>query len=539
MIKGNIIILLCVCLMFSAFAQEALTHKDYLTKEFHRERREKVRQKLPDNSVAVFFANPVRNRANDVDYPYHQDPDFYYLTGFQEPDALLLIFSEDQEDGNGAPFNEVLFVRGHHKREELYNGPRLGVEGAKEKLGFNRVYENTAFTDFPLEFSDFTKILFFEFHNDIRDKRGKTGDLFNLVEQLKQKISYPRDFNPYRAGIHEAIKNVPSAEREVLAERIQYLVGRYPELGQDRIIRDFMQGGTPVEEQKLTGGLSSSPSNLDALSLGTIMADLREIKTEEEIELLRKAINISSIGQIEVMKAMHPGMSEAEIQGVHEFVFKKYGARYEGYPSIVGAGHNGCVLHYIQNDKPRVGDDLVLMDLGAEFQNYTADVTRTVPAGGKFSTEQKAIYDLVFKAQEEAFKVCKPGVPIRRTTEVCREVIADGLIKLGIISDASAVTDYFPHGVTHHIGLDVHDRGNYNTFQENMILTVEPGIYIPENSRCDKKWWGIAVRIEDDILITGDSYELLSDLAPRTTEEIEQLMAEESVLNEFSLPALE
>jgi Xaa-Pro aminopeptidase len=187
----------------------------------------------------------------------------------------------------------------------------------------------------------------------------------------------------------------------------------------------------------------------------------------------------------------------------------------------------------------KVGDDLVLMDLGAEYHGYTADVTRTIPASGKFTPEQKAIYDLVLKAQEASFRICKPGEPIGATTQISREVIGKGLIELGIINDQSEVERYFPHGVSHHIGLDVHDRGNYELFEKDMVLTVEPGIYIPEDSPCDPKWWGIAVRIEDDILITEDGYELLSVYAPRTTEEIEKMMAQPSIFENYELPKLE
>lgn len=539
MVKITLLLLLTVFFSFTGLGQIDSKPQDYLNKEFHRERREMVRNKLPDNSVAVFFTNPVRNRANDVDYHYHQDPDFYYLTGFREPHAVLLIFSENQKDENGELYNEVIFVQGHNEREELYNGPRLGTEGVMEQLGIKKAYENSAFKDFQVHLAGFSKVLFFELKGDIRDKKGETGDLYDLVDQFKQKVDYPADFNPYRPQIYEAIKNTGPAEAEKLAQQIQYLIRDYPELGQDRIISSFLENDSGMERIKLMGTIAPSFSYLDALSLNKIMADLREIKTEEEIALLRKAVDISSIGQIEVMKAMHPGMSEIETQGIHEFVFKKYGAAFEGYPSIVGAGNNGCVLHYIENDKPEVGQELVLMDLGAEYQGYTADVTRTIPANGKFTKEQKAIYDLVYKAQEEAFKICKSGEPIGKTTLVCQQVIAEGLLELGIIKDKDEVKKYFPHGVTHHIGLDVHDRGNYENFEENMVLTVEPGIYIPKNSPCDKKWWGIAVRIEDDLLITKDGYELLSDKAPRTSEEIEKMMARESVLNEFLLPELE
>ena len=285
--------------------------------------------------------------------------------------------------------------------------------------------------------------------------------------------------------------------------------------------------------------LQLKSNNLNSSKLEEIMNTLREIKTKEELVLLRKAVEISAVGQLEVMKAMHPNMSEMEIQGVHEFVYKKYGAEYEGYPSIVGGGNNGCILHYIENNKPKVGNDLVLMDLGAEYHGYTADVTRTIPANGKFSKEQKQIYDIVYNAQEAGIKASVVGATFQSPGQAANEVVAKGLMELGIIDSPEEARKYFPHGTSHYLGLDVHDKGTYQPFKENTVITVEPGIYIPEGSDCDKKWWGIAVRIEDDILITEDGPVNLSGMAPRTTEAIEAVMKQPSPLDNFKLPQLD
>jgi Xaa-Pro aminopeptidase len=268
------------------------------------------------------------------------------------------------------------------------------------------------------------------------------------------------------------------------------------------------------------------------------VSSLREIKTPEELKLLAKAVNISSVAHAEVMKAIRPGMSERELQAIFEFVHKKYGAEEEGYPPIVGAGDNGCILHYEENSNTNFGNDMVLMDVAAEYHGYSADVTRTVPSTGKFSPEQKAIYDLVYKAQEEVFKLCKEGSTFTATENKATEVLADGLVQLGIIKNKNEVRTYYPHGCSHFIGLDVHDKGDYQKLMANMAITVEPGIYIPPNSPCDKKWWGIAVRIEDDILITKEGYELLSKDAPRKSEDVEKMIAQKSILNDFMLPKL-
>ncbi|MBT8185415.1 MAG: M24 family metallopeptidase, partial [Eudoraea sp.] len=231
--------------------------------------------------------------------------------------------------------------------------------------------------------------------------------------------------------------------------------------------------------------------------------------------------------------------SETEIQGIHEFVYKKYGSEYEGYPSIVGGGNNGCILHYIENNKTQVGNDLVLMDLGAEYHGYTADVTRTIPANGKFTKEQKLIYDIVYEAQEAGIKASKVGASFQAPGKAARAVVAKGLKDLGIVSTDQEARTYFPHGTSHYLGLDVHDKGTYQNFKPNTVITVEPGIYIPEGSKCDKKWWGIAVRIEDDILITEEGPVNLSSMAPRTTEAIEAVMKENSPLDDFVLPGLD
>lgn len=462
---------------------------DYLPMDFHAARRAALRDKMPDNSVAVFFSNPIRNRANDVDYIYHQDPNFHYLTGHREPHSVLLIFKEEQKV-KGKKFDEIIFVRAKNALAELYSGERLGKEGAKKALQIEVVFESPSFESFNLDFSKFETVLFYDFMNDVRDTEEE-GDLFDLITQFKEKVGY--------------------------------------------------------EESDLS--LEPQANNLDVALLDLYMTELREIKTEEELDLLRKAVSISAIGQVEVMKAMEPGMSEMEVQGMHEFIFKKYQAEYEGYPSIVGAGHNGCVLHYIDNYKPAIEDgELILMDLGAEYHGYTADVTRTIPVNGKFTKEQKQIYDLVYQAQQAAADSCQAGLPFSSLYDITAKIVNQGLVDLGIYKSTEAKdivnpdtgrNRFYPHGCCHHIGLDVHDKGIYDRLEENMVITIEPGIYIPEGSPTDKKWWNIPVRIEDDYLVTKDGCENLSIRAPRTAEEIEKTMAQPSMFTDYTLPELD
>lgn len=457
-------------------AKEDDLPKDYLTADFHAGRRAALRSTMPDNSVMVIFAYPTRTYSNDVEYLYHANPDMYYFSGYKEPHSLLIVFKEEQTDTEGNKYSELLFVQKRNAQAEQWTGKRLGVEGAKQKLGIKMAFNGTDFKKFNINFSSFSKIIFDKIPVDIPNG-WDNADLFDLIQQFKEKAAIPEKIN--------------------------------------------------------------DDKRFDNLLYRELTAQLREIKTPEELDLLRKAVEISCQGQNEVMKAVNPNMSELEIQGLHEYVHKKYGAESVGYGSIIGAGENGCILHYMENTKTKVGTSMLLMDVGAEYHGYTADVTRTIPVDGKFSNEERQIYQLVYDAQEAAFKTLKDGSKWADATEAAQQVIADGLLNLGIIKNKNEVRKYYPHGLGHHIGMDVHDRGTYDKLRKDMVITIEPGIYIPEGSNCDKKWWSIAVRIEDDLLITENGYELLSHFAPRKIEDIEKKIAEKSALDNFKLPALE
>ena len=527
------ILILLFC-PFLILAQDGPT--DLLPPTFHKSRREALRKLMPPKSVAVFFASPIRNRANDVDYIYHQDPDFYYLTGYTEPNAVFVLFSENQKDSLGNDFNELFYAQSRDPQREQWDGKRLGAEGVKTTLGIEQAFDHKEFKNKEIPFNQFSKVFFVDFKNDVRNS-SDASDLFDLIETFKIKAGIPSNYNAAKEALYKQLREVTEENYLLLAEGLFAKYGRNPGLRSDAFFQAFIKAGNGLEAIKVVKSIPLLPENLDATSLNQFLGQLRMIKTPEEIKLLRKAIDVSCIGQNEVMKAMHPKMSEMEIKGIHEFVYRKYGSEFEGYPSIVGSGHNACVLHYIENNRQTVSTDLVLMDLGAEYHGYTADITRTIPGDGTFSTEQAAIYDLVYQAQEAAFKICKPGTAIRETTRVSREIIDKGLAKLGIIKEGEK-HPYFPHGVSHHIGLDVHDRSASPNLAENMVITVEPGIYIPANSPCDPKWWRIGVRIEDDILITKTGYELLSAKTPRKIQDIEKLMKEKSVLDAFILPNL-
>lgn len=465
----QILLLFAFTFIFLTVQSQENLPTDYLSKEFHQGRREAFRNLMPANSVAVVFSYPEKVFSRDINYTFHQNPDLYYLTGYKEPDAVLLLFKEPQ---GTEKYTEVLFVRERNAAQETWTGRRLGVEGAKSKLGFTKVYNGVDFQTFEIDYKKFGKIIYDDFQTAIT-VNVLPESLYELVQTFKKKASITEE-------------------------------------------------------------------NPDSITLfHNITSSLREIKKPEELVLMRKTVKLSCIAHNEVMKAVGPDMSENEADGIHRYIHRHYGAEDEGYPLIVGVGANGCILHYGENNATKMDNQLLLMDVGSEYHGYSADVTRTIPANGKFSPEQKAIYELVYEAQEEVFKICKTGTPFQDLNKKSREIVANGLIKLGIITAPKDVRIYYPHSCSHFLGLDVHDKGNYaGTLKENMIFTVEPGIYIPANSKCDKKWWNIGVRIEDDILITKDSYENLSAESPRKWQEIEALAKQKSTFNEMKFPKI-
>ena len=526
---------------FSLFSQ---IPTDFLSKDFHKGRRDALRAKMPVNSVAVLFANPLRNRANDVDYVFHQDPNFYYLTGYREPNGVLVLFSNNQTDENGVSYNEMLYVQERDARAEQWNGKRLGIEGAIEELGFQMAKNANDFIQTNINFKSFDRIFIEKFNDDYRDSAKNTAEVYDLVSSFKENTAYnPNNFlSPMKKQIYELVKSTPIENSANVAQIIGRALAYDPSLKRDADLMKFKDATDNRLKKELQQKIAlklDAKTTIDIHFLSNNLATLREIKTSEELVLLTKAVRISAIGQVEVMKAMKPHMSETELQGIHEFVYKKYGAEYEGYPSIVGAGNNGCILHYIENSKTKLGNELVLMDLGAEYRGFTADVTRTIPSNGVFSKEQKAIYQIVYDAQEAGIAAYVIGESMATPNLLSKKIVNQGLFQLGIINSLDEKHPYYPHGTSHHIGLDVHDPGNYGNFEENMVVTMEPGIYIPDGSNCDERWWGIGIRIEDDILITKTGPVNLSAEAPRTIEEIEKMMAKKSILDDFVLPNLD
>lgn len=287
--------------------------------------------------------------------------------------------------------------------------------------------------------------------------------------------------------------------------------------------------GTPLADQmEVLAEAASAGPELDDTALEAALARLREVKEPEEMVFLQRAVDITVEAYREALGFIEPGRAEYEIEAVIEHGFRMRGSEHPGFPSIVGSGENSVLLHYDTNRRVTRDGDLVVMDVGASYRGYTADVTRTVPVNGRFSEEQRALYDIVLHAQEAAIEAVRPGASFGAPGQAASAVLARGLADLGLLEsprDLMRLSRFFPHGTSHYLGLQVHDVGAYRALKPGMVITVEPGIYIPPAEDIDPRWWNIGIRIEDDVLVTERGPEVLSAGAPKAPAEIERLMA--------------
>ncbi len=427
-------------------------------------RRKQLMRQLGPQSIVILPAAKEQPRNGDAVYPFRQQSDFYYLTGFDEPDAVLVLLPKRKEG------EYILFNRPHDRAHEIWDGPRAGQEGARKKY--------LADQSFP-------------------------------IEQLEALLP---DLLLGRKEIH------------------------YP-LGLNRAFDTLLNQCVNQLRAKVRGGIPSPEAFID---IAPTLHEMRLIKSPAEIALMQKAVNITHEAHVRAMRACKPGMHEYELDAELSYTFKRHGAIQPAYNSIVGAGRNTCVLHYIANNKKIADGDLVLIDAGAEYANYAADITRTFPANGRFSAEQRAIYNLVLKAQAAAIKLIKPGVSFMAMQTAIIKVITQGLVDLGILRgnvakliEKQAYLPYYMHKSGHWLGLDVHDVGRYRvnnkwrTLQPGMVLTVEPGIYLSADiPGLAKRWHHIGVRIEDDVVVTRKGCDVLSRKIPKSIADIEKLMAE-------------
>ncbi|MEX0618101.1 MAG: Xaa-Pro aminopeptidase [Pseudohongiellaceae bacterium] len=430
-------------------------------REIRARRRELMAQMEPDSIALVAAADP-KLRNNDAEYPYRQNSDFYYLTGFTEEDAMLALIPGRKQG------EVVLFCQEKDRVKEIWTGIRLGPEKARQDLGVDDA--------FPI--SDMDDIL---------------------------------------PGLIEG------------RERVYYSMGKDDRL--DHRVMDWVK----VIRNKVR--LGAHPPG-EFLVLDHLLHELRLIKRPQEIRLMDKAAKISASAHRRAMAACKPGMMEYELEAELLYEFTRAGSRAPAYSSIVAAGANACILHYTENTAEIRDGDLVLIDAGCEYQYYASDITRTFPANGKFSPEQKALYGIVLKANLAATKAVKPGAAWDAPHNVSVKIITEGLVKLGLLKGKTstlikqgAYRDFYMHRVGHWLGMDVHDVGDYKIedtwrlMEPGMVTTIEPGIYVsPDNRKVAKKWRGIGIRIEDDVLVTKKGHKVLSEDAPKSATDIEALM---------------
>ncbi|CAM3330343.1 Xaa-Pro aminopeptidase [Pseudomonas floridensis] len=435
----------------------------HIPKSEYARRRKALMAQMEPNSIAILPAAAVAIRNRDVEHVYRQDSDFQYLSGFPEPEAVVVLIP-------GREYGEyVLFCRERNPERELWDGLRAGQEGAIRDFGADDA--------FPI--------------NDIDDI------LPGLIEGR---------------------------------DRVYSAMGSNPEF--DRHLMEWIN----VIRSKAHLG-AQPPNEFEALD--HLLHDMRLYKSAAEIKVMRGAAEISARAHVRAMQACRAGLHEYSLEAELDYEFRKGGAKMPAYGSIVAAGRNACILHYQQNDAPLKDGDLVLIDAGCEIDCYASDITRTFPVSGRFSPEQKAIYELVLKSQYAAFEAIGPGKHWNQAHEATVQVITAGLVELGLLQgdvnrliEDEAYKAFYMHRAGHWLGMDVHDVGEYKVGGEwrvlevGMALTVEPGIYVaPDNLNVAKKWRGIGVRIEDDVVVTKKGCEVLSGGVPKTVAEIEALMA--------------
>ncbi|HEC05306.1 MAG TPA: Xaa-Pro aminopeptidase [Thiolapillus brandeum] len=429
--------------------------------EFRRRRRQLMRM-MGKDSIAILPAAGIKQRNNDVTYPYRPDSDFYYLTGFEEPEAVAVLIPGRKQG------EYILFCREKDEEKERWDGPIAGQEGA--------VAEYAADDSFPI------------------------ADLNEILPRMLEQC-----------------------------ERVYYAMGCDPELDKN------MSSWISQIRGKARSGVHTPQ---EFIALDHYLHDMRLYKSRSEIAVMRKAAKVSAAAHKRLMRECKPGMKEYQLEAAFLHECSRRGARQQAYSPIVGGGNNATVLHYVDNTDKLESKDLVLIDAGCELDYYASDITRTFPVGGTFSKPQAQLYQLVLDAQLAAIRQVKPGNAYNAPHKAAVRTLTRGLVRLGLLKGQLArlireekYKRFFMHGTGHWLGMDVHDVGDYKIdghwrqLEPGMVLTIEPGLYIPLGSKgVAKKWQGIGIRIEDDILVTKTGHEVLSADAPKTITDIEAIM---------------
>ena len=430
-------------------------------KNRYADRRSKLGAMLPKNSAVVIAGAAVQYRNADSSHAFRQDSNFWYLTGFNEPESTLVLLINESKD-----VQSIAFVPKKDALKEIWDGYRAGPNGAVKDHGFDLAFDNT-----------------------------------EIDERLPDLL----------AGYNQVF----------------YPVGKSQKLDADVI--DWIKTARSKDRH-------SSP--IDIADASSKIGNERLIKDEDEIEIMKKACQISAEAHVEAMKFVKPGMNEQELEAFYQYQFSKRGGRFAAYTPIVAGGENACVLHYVENSKALKDGDLVLVDAGCEFELYASDITRTYPINGKFTSAQLAIYEVVLEAQQKSIEAVTVNNNVMDSQIISEKVITQGLIDLGILNgsmeelhETGAFKDFYMHKIGHWLGIDVHDAGDYTEdgeymkFKPGMVTTVEPGIYISSTANVKDQWKGIGIRIEDNILVTAKGNQNLTDFVPSNPKEIEALMA--------------
>jgi Xaa-Pro aminopeptidase len=508
--------------------------QDLLPSDFHAGRRQAVLEQLPADAVAVVLNNPVRNREGDVEFEFRVASDLYYLTGTHESGSALVLVPRGVAM-DGAVVREILFVPPKTPFSSEWEDRLFGVDGAAQALGIFAV-DNDRFEEIlePLLSNPELRLL----HTLYPSGAATGSDVERQLRFLRAHVEPLEVGGSEMAGmlVRGMLGTTSQEQFESRRARHQRFADRYAfeELLEGIALDIYTAFSASADfDEWATWRIDNIDGRFsDESTLTGILSELRARKEPEELFLLQRAIDITTEAHLEAIRSIEPGMHEYEIEAVIEFVFKRNGAEYPAFPSIVASGENSVILHYQSNRRQMQRQDMVVMDIGAEYHGYAADVTRTVPVDGVFSDEQRAVYEIVLQAYEAAVAAARPGVSMLVPHTAAQEAIAAGLLNLGIMSDPESVRDFFPHGTSHYLGLWTHDVGDYGILQPGNVITIEPGIYIRPDSEVDAKYWNVGIRIEDDVLITEDGNRVLSAAAPRSVEDIEALMAETGLGNE-------
>ncbi|BAY90530.1 MULTISPECIES: aminopeptidase P N-terminal domain-containing protein [unclassified Tolypothrix] len=431
----------------------------------YQQRRQQLMSKL-GNGTAIFRSAPMAVMHNDVEYTYRQDSDFFYLTGFNEPQAVAVLAPNHPEH------KFVLFVQPKDREKEVWTGYLCGVDAAKELYGADEAYP-------------------------IHELDEKLPQYLEKADRIYYHLGRDRTFN------------------DTVLKHYQSLLRTYPKRG---------TGPIAIEDT------------------GAILSAMRLHKSTAELDLMRQAAAIATEAHTHALKVTTPGRYEYEIQAEIEHIFRLRGAMGPAYPSIVASGVNACVLHYIENDRQMQDGELLLIDAGCAYGYYNSDITRTFPVGGKFTPEQKILYEIVLEAQKKAIAQVQPGNPFNLVHDTAVRVLTEGLVEVGILKgevdkliEEEKYKPYYMHRTSHWLGLDVHDVGVYQhgdnpqILQPGQVLTVEPGLYIVPDTKLaedqpptDPRWVGIGIRIEDDVLVTSTGHEVLTAGVPKEVDEVER-----------------